>query len=175
VSLPITATFAPTTVAVGAVAQLTLTVKNNSDLPDPGVAVTAPLPAQVTLVADNPEYEAGSGVWSVGTLAPHAAASLILSVRANSSGSFSSSARVTASAFGVSQAAPVMATIVAETVTLPPTDDSDTTTQLPAAIGQPGSDIIGLPPGGVIFGIGLFGLGLVLLLVLMVRRRSSWR
>jgi uncharacterized repeat protein (TIGR01451 family) len=173
VSLPVTAAFAPTTVAVGAVAQLTLTVKNNSDLPDPGVAVTAPLPGGVTLVADNSEYDAGSGVWSVGTLAPHTAASLILSVRPTSSGSFSSSARVTASAFGVSHTAPVTATIVAETVTLPPSDDSDTSPQQPAASGQPGSDFIGLPPGGVIFGVGVFGLGLVLLLVLMVRRRPS--
>jgi uncharacterized repeat protein (TIGR01451 family) len=176
VNLPVTAAFSPTTVAVGAVAQLTLTVQNSGDVPDPGVAVTAPLPAGVTVVTDNSSYDPDSGVWRVGTVPPHATASLILTVRVNAPGSFSSSARVSASAISVGQSpppAPITATIVAETVTVPPTDDGGAGITQPASLGQPGSSSIDLPPGGVLFGIGLFGVGLVLLLTLVSRRRSS--
>jgi uncharacterized repeat protein (TIGR01451 family) len=173
VNLPVSVAFTPTTVAVGAVAQLTLTVQNSGDIPDPGVAVTAPLPAGVSIVTDNSSYAAGSGVWSVGTIAPHATAALILTVRVDAPGSFTSSARVSASALSLSQSpppAPSTATIVAQMVTQPPTNDPVTQ---PASLGQPGSGPLNLPPGGVIFGVGLFGLGLVLLLVMRVRRRSS--
>jgi uncharacterized repeat protein (TIGR01451 family) len=175
VSLPVTAAFTPTTVATGSVAQLTLTVRNGGNVADPGVAVTAALPTGVSVVDDNPAYNSDSGVWSVGTVAAQTTATLTLIVRVNQAGTFSSSAQVTASAFGLGQSPPTAstATITARTVAIPlPTGgEGDGGTQ-PATLAQPGSSSLDLPPGGVIFGIGLFALGLVLLLVVLVRRRS---
>ncbi len=171
VSLPITATFTPATVAVGAVAQLTLTVKNDTDVPDTGVKVTAPLPGPVLVVQGDPSYDPKSGIWSVGTIGAHATATLNLTVRITEPGSYTSSAQVTASGVNEAPAAiPAQATIAAEAVVIPPTDDPD----LPQAASVAPVLATGWqPPPGILVGAGLFGLGLLLLLIMVVRRRAT--
>jgi hypothetical protein len=174
VSLKVTAAFSPTTVAVGTAAQLTLTVRNDADVSDTGVAVTADLPPDVTLTTDNPAYSAASGTWSVGTIAAHATATLTMIVRVNAAGSFSTSAQVTASAVSLSTSpppTPATATIMAENVAVAPSGNVNGVNE-PATLGRPGASSFQLAPG-VLIGIGLFGLGLVLLLAIVVRRRSA--
>jgi uncharacterized repeat protein (TIGR01451 family) len=174
-SLPVTAVFSPTTVAVGSVARFTVTVRDDADVPASGVTITAALPDSVDLVDHNSAYEESTGVWTVGTLAAHGTATLTLNVRVNAAGSFTTSARVTSSAVDQAPPAPtVSATIVAEIVTGPTTAPAIETTQ-PTAADQTGSGASGLwdLPPGVLVGLGVFGLGLLLLLVIMVRQRPE--
>ncbi|MGE5156168.1 MAG: DUF11 domain-containing protein [Betaproteobacteria bacterium] len=176
VSLPVSATFSPTTVAVGAMAQLTVTVKNDGDVPDAGVVVTAPLPTGMSLAANAAGYDPSTGAWNVGTVQPHTTATLALSVRVDASGSFSSSARVTGTAVPLNQnppPAPSTATIVVETIVAPTQTDSG---NQPAGLDQPVAPPARgwpMPPGPILFGIGLFGLGLLILLIILVQRRSN--
>ena len=176
VTLPVSATFSPTTVAVGAVAQLTVTVKNDADVPDSGVVVTAPLPTGTSLAADASDYDPSSGNWSVGTVPPHTTRTLTLSVRVNTGGSFSTSARVTGTAVPLNQSPPPAASttsIVAETIVTPTRADAD---NQPVGLDPPVATPSGgwsLPPGAVLFGLGLFGLGLLILLIILVQRRRD--
>jgi hypothetical protein len=175
VSLPVTATFEPAQVTVGSVAQLTLTVRNDSDLADPGVTVTAKLPDAITVVQAGPAYNATTGLWTVGTVEAHTTARLNVTVRVNKAGTFTSTAQVSASALQQTSAAPPSpATILAETLAPPPTTPSTTDSTAPASVGAAPVDTgLDLPPAGILVGLGVFGLGLVMFLAILVRRRDA--
>ena len=173
VSLPVTAAFAPDHVAVGAASQLTVTVANNSDIASGGVQVTVPLPAGATLLGGDPAYDAATGVWKVGTLAAHGTATLNLNVRVNVPGSLTSSAKVTASS--IEQTGPATAakaTVQADVVASVPSPPGDVTQDAGLNPGT-GRDGLWQQSPGILIGSGVFGLGLLMFLIIVLRRRGA--
>ncbi len=171
--LALTARFTPAHVAVGSVIQLTLALSNDGDLPDSGVAVTAPLPAGLTVAEPESPYNAATGVWTVGTVAPHAAVTLTLDIRVEQAGTFGTQARVSASAVATDVAPTQLATVIAETVVAPSAGQPGLT----AAAAAPDSFPTTLPTltPGMLFGIGIFALGLLMMLIVVLRYRADRR
>jgi hypothetical protein len=97
----------------------------------------------------------------VGTLAGHATATLTLEVRVGLPGQYATAARVALPQAG----AGVVADLVAESVS----SDAPVGT-LGQATGGRGAGLAPIAPG-ILIGVGLFALGLVLLLLVALRRR----
>ncbi len=94
----LTKSVAPATAEAGDTVVFTLDVVNNGPDDAPGVAVTDLLPAGFTYLTDNGggSYASGSGVWTVGTLAPSGTAQLTIDARMEATGPWDNSAEVTA-------------------------------------------------------------------------------
>jgi uncharacterized repeat protein (TIGR01451 family) len=88
----------PATVAAGGTASFTLTLRNDGSVDATGVEVEDVLPAGLTLVSANPapEYDAGTGVWTVGTVPAGHSATLVLHVQTALDGTFDNVAQVSA-------------------------------------------------------------------------------
>jgi uncharacterized repeat protein (TIGR01451 family) len=160
-ALSMSASFNPPAAAVGSVVALTLSVTNSADLPDPNVSVSVALPMGLSLAQPDPSFDPASGVWMVGTLAGHATATLTLEVRVGLPGQYATAARVALPQAG----AGVVADLVAESVS----SDAPVGT-LGQAAGGRGAGPAPIAPG-ILIGVGLFALGLVLLLLVALRRR----
>ena len=76
----------------------TLTLTNDGPDPASGIVVSDPLPAGLSLVSDNGggAYNGGTGLWTVGSLASGASASLALTVQLVSTGTITNTAQVSA-------------------------------------------------------------------------------
>ena len=83
--------------AVGSNVTFTLDAINNGPDTAPAVEVNDPLPAGYTYVSDNGggAYDSGSGVWTVGSLASGATASLQIVATVNATGPYANTAIVT--------------------------------------------------------------------------------
>jgi uncharacterized repeat protein (TIGR01451 family)/gliding motility-associated-like protein len=81
---------------VGSTVIFTLTATNNGPSAATGVSVTDQLPSGFTYVSDNGAgaYVSGSGVWTVGTLANGASATLTISASVNASGTYNNAASI---------------------------------------------------------------------------------
>ncbi len=82
---------------VGSTIVFTLTVTNNGPSAATGVAVNDLLPAGYTYVSDNGAgaYVSGTGVWTIGSLANAASASLQVTATVNATGPYANTATVT--------------------------------------------------------------------------------
>ena len=93
-------TVTPANPAIGADATFTVTVSNNGPSTATGVIVTDGLPSGYTFVSATPSqgtYDAGTGIWTVGSIANAGNATLTIVGTVRSSGAYTNSAEVTAS------------------------------------------------------------------------------
>jgi uncharacterized repeat protein (TIGR01451 family) len=99
--LSLTMTVAPAAVLIGQNATFTVTLANAGPDPATGIVVRDLLPAGYTLVsatAGTGAYVAGTGLWSVATLASGASTTLVIVAAVNPTGPYTNSAEVTVSA-----------------------------------------------------------------------------
>jgi len=178
VDLSVATAVTPTTVAVGGEATVTVTLRNDATLAATGVVVTARLPAGLTLIEAVPGYDVSTGAWSVGRVAAGGTAALSLWVRVTESGTMTASAEVTASAIADVDSTPgdgatTQDDLAVGTVTgLAPSPTAAAPSQeaQPAVVGS--EPMIPIRPA-VLFGIGLFALGLLILSIIVIRNRAS--
>jgi hypothetical protein len=181
VDLSVQANVVPSVVLVGDMADVTVTVHNDADIAAPGVAVTARLPSGFSLANPVAGYDPDSGVWIVGTVPAHGAVSLALPVRVLPDGPWTTTAEITASQIADIDSTPgdgvateddeSVVTLTANAPTTPaPTVTTSETAQAAAPTGFTWPKIL---PAALV-GAGLFGLGLVMLLVLAARRRARY-
>jgi uncharacterized repeat protein (TIGR01451 family) len=174
VDLSVAITVNPPTVTVGGEATLTVTVRNEADIPASGVVVTAPLPGGAELTDDVDRYRPGTGEWTVGTVAARGSAQLVLRVRAVRAGTLTATAEVTASDLpdadstagdgGPSQDDLAAFTLVAAG---PPPTSAPARAAVAQGAPLPWPDV----PAGVLFGVGIFTLGFVMLSIIVIRLR----
>jgi len=89
VDLQVTKEVDDPTVSVGDTVNFSVKVTNAGPLAATGIEVTDELPTRLTFLAATPDqgdYDVGTGVWTVGTLAPAGQANLILTARVDSGG-----------------------------------------------------------------------------------------
>jgi uncharacterized repeat protein (TIGR01451 family) len=180
VDLSVKASVVPSVVLVGDDATVTLTVHNDADIAAPGVAVTARLPAGLSLPAAVAGYDQQTGVWTVGTVPARGTASLTLPVRVLTGGPWTTTAEVTASQIADVDSTPGDGTTTEDDEATTTLTASEPSTAAPAApppstetaeAAAPGFSWPKLLPAALV-GAGLFGLGLFMLLVLAVRRHA---
>lgn len=98
--LSLTKTASNSSPAVGANFTYTLTLTNSGPAPASGVVVTDVLPAGITYISDDGggAYNSGTGLWTIsGSIASGASRTLIITVRALSSGTYVNTAEIFAS------------------------------------------------------------------------------
>lgn len=182
VDLSVSTTVAPMQAPVGGEAALTVTVRNDATLPATGVVVTAHLPAGLTLVEPVAGYEAETGAWSVGRLAPGGTAALTLRVRVAQAGGLVTTAEVTASELPdvdstPGDGAPAQDDVAFVTLTGTEAPASPTTGPLGAEPAPPDTALpVPILPLALI-GIGLFLLGVLMISIVALRNRTAvtWR
>jgi uncharacterized repeat protein (TIGR01451 family) len=167
VDLSVHASLHPSTVAVGSETTLTVTVRNDAEVTAYGVAITARLPAGLTLVNDVPSYEPGTGRWHTGKVLALGSTSLSLSLRAEAAGTYTSTAEVTATDVPDTDTQDDVASVTLIAVAAPPSEAVDPRGPVAAA-----TEGTWLTPA-VLFGTGLFLLGVFLCSVVVIRSRSS--
>ncbi len=85
---------------VGDLITFTVTVQNNGSSTATGIELTDQVPSGYTLVTPTPSvgtYDTNSGIWTLGSLANAASATLTMTATVNESGDFTNTARVSAS------------------------------------------------------------------------------
>ena len=133
--LSLTNTVDNATPAVGGTVTYTLTVTNNGPSAAGGVSVLDLLPGGVTYVSSAPStgtYDAGSGTWDVGTLAPGTSATLTITATVAQAGTFANAAEV-----GTSDVADPDSTPANASGTEDDEARSITATQTPAVVPPP--------------------------------------
>jgi uncharacterized repeat protein (TIGR01451 family) len=158
----------PTTVAVGSEATVTVTLHNDADLNASGVRVAVRLPDGLKLVAEVQDFDASTGVWSPGAVAAHGSSGLSLRVLVGDTGDLVSTAQITAS--DIPNQNPSGANSV--TVTALPSAAPAPSKAAQAAVVTPEPWNRWEVTPAVLFGIGLFLLGLLLLSLAVVRHRA---
>jgi uncharacterized repeat protein (TIGR01451 family) len=170
VNLSVTSSVNPASAPVGTKTTLTVTVTNDSDVPASGVKVVVALPAGLRQVTEADGYD--NGVWSAGSVTAHGSAALSLSVVVEDTGDLVSTAKITASDLP-NQNSPNQTASV--TVTAAPTATPVTAT--PSSESVVSSENVRLPriAPAILYGIGLFLLGLLLLSLAVVRYSARTR
>jgi uncharacterized repeat protein (TIGR01451 family) len=178
VDLSVATSLTPTTLAVGADTTLTVSVRNDSDVRATGVAVTLRLPGGLTLTAGRPGYDAGTGVWAVGSVPAGGSVDLTLPLRVLSPGNLITAAEISASHLPDPDSSPGDGAAGQDdfaevAVTVP--------TAPPSASNEPAQAVLSAPSRtpwsryapAALFGVGLVALGLLLLLIVVVRGRTA--
>ena len=160
----------PTSAPVGAEATVTVTVSNDADVVATGVKATVRLPAGLRLAAPTPGYDSGTGTWSTGSTAAHESASLSLPMLVEDAGDLVTTAQISGSDLPNQNLDGQSAS-----VTLTATPVAGPTPSKPAQASVVTTDNWAWPQvaPAVLFGVGLFLLGLLLLCVVVVRHRAG--
>ena len=95
--LQVTKTVDHTNPEIGGNVVFTVTVLNNGPDAATNVALTDQLPSGLTYVSDDGSYNSTTGVWTVGTLAKNASATLHITAAVSEGGTYTNTATVTAS------------------------------------------------------------------------------
>ncbi len=170
VKLSVATSIDPPAATVGSAATLTVTLTNEADIPATGVKVAVELPPGLRLTATTPGYD--NGFWSPEPVAPRGSATLSLPVLIGDAGALISTARISGSDLP-NENPPGLTSSATVTATLSPG---------PVATTQAQESVIGAQPWSlpevapaILFGIGLFLLGLLLLSLVVVRHRARLR
>jgi uncharacterized repeat protein (TIGR01451 family) len=170
VRLSVATSVDPPAATVGSAATLTVRLTNEGDIVASGVKVAVELPPGLRLHGETPGYD--NGIWSPDPVTPHGSASLALPVVLADAGALVSTARITASDLP-NQNPPNQTASTTVTATASPVPVGTT----PAQEGVVGAQSWTLPEvaPAILFGIGLFLLGLLLLSLAVVRHRARLR
>jgi uncharacterized repeat protein (TIGR01451 family) len=177
VDLSVSTSLDPTSLAIGDDATLKVSVRNDSDVRATGVAVTLHLPGGVTLTAGVPGYDAGTGVWAVGSVPARGSADLTLPVRITAPGNLTTAAEISSSHLPDPDSSPGDGergqddlAELAVTIAAPPTA---TTEPAQAVVPPPSRTPWSRYAPAALLGVGLVALGLLLLLIVVVRGRAA--
>jgi len=179
VDLSVASSLTPSSLSVGADATLKVSVRNDSDVRATGVAVALRLPSGLTLNAGVPGYDAGRGVWSVGSVPARGSASLVLPLRVLAAGPLSAVAEISSSHLPDLDSSPgdgqpdqddlaSVAVIVAS-----PSAPAATSAAAQASVPSPSATPWSRFAPAALIGIGLVALGLLMLLIVVVRGRTG--
>jgi uncharacterized repeat protein (TIGR01451 family) len=177
VDLSVATSLTPTTLAVGDDTTLKVSVRNDSDVRATGVAVTLRLPSGLTLTAGRPGYDAGTGVWAVGSVPARGSVELTLPLRVVSAGNLTTAAEISSSHLPDPDSSPGdgaagqddLAELAVTVAAVP----SATTEPAQAVVPAPSSTPWSRYAPAALFGVGLVALGLLLLLLVVVRGRTA--
>jgi uncharacterized repeat protein (TIGR01451 family) len=176
VDLALTASVVPDTVPVGGTAVVTVCVRNGSPVPATGVRVAAPLPDGVVMVTSTPSYDARSGVWQVGSVPAHGSLVLSLRVRVERAGTLDATTEVSSADLPDVDSTPNDRAADEDdlaVIRLSATEASQGgPSPVAGAVVADGTDEGGSWPSlasTLLIGSGLFLLGLVMALVLVLR------
>ena len=164
--IAVTKTASPTTVNVGSNLTYTVRATNAGPSDATGVQLSDLLPAGLTFVsaaASSGSYDSATGVWTIGSIASGASATLTLTARVTATGVVTN----TASKSAETENDPNLPNDTASvSITGRPT---------PALPGPPASGManVATPYSTPLLGFALFGSGLLLLTCLAMRRRSA--
>jgi uncharacterized repeat protein (TIGR01451 family) len=177
VDLSVATALTPTTLAVGDDATLKVSVRNDSEVRATGVAVTLRLPQGMTLTEGRPGYDAGTGVWAVGSVPAGGSVDLTLPLRVVSPGNLTTAAEISASHLPDPDSSPGDGAVgqddLAEVAVTVPTAPSATSEPAQAVVSPPSRTPWSRFAPAALFGVGLVALGLLLLLIVVVRGRTA--
>jgi uncharacterized repeat protein (TIGR01451 family) len=178
VDLSVSTSLTPTSLSVGSDATLKVTVRNDSDVRATGVAVALRLPAGLTLTAGVARYDAGRGVWGVGSVPARGSASLVLPLRVLSAGPLTAAAEVSSSHLpdldsSPGDGQPDQDDLSSVALTVPSPTAPATSAQAQAAVPSPSAMPWSRFAPAALIGIGLVALGLLMLLIVVVRGRTA--
>jgi uncharacterized repeat protein (TIGR01451 family) len=177
VDLSVATTLAPTTLAVGDDATLKVSVRNDSEVRATGVAVTLRLPGGMTLTEGRPGYDAGTGVWAVGSVPARGSVDLTLPLRVVSPGTLTTAAEISSSHLPDPDSSPGDGAVgqddLASVAVTVPTAPSTSTEPAQAVVAPPSRTPWSRYAPAALFGVGLVALGLLLLLIVVMRGRTA--